>query len=168
MDFEVKKKKFPDFFELEFDKLDELFDGIMKSLEGQDFGKTPGKPLVFGFHMKMDEKGNPVIEQFGNVKQGPEKAMVSDVREPLVDVSEGNDIVTVAAELPGVSRKDLDIKADACFLTISVSGEKKFYKKFKLPQGTIENSANARLNNGVLEITFRKKRDAAKGKIEVK
>src|SRR5271156_5551593 len=49
-------------------------------------------PIVYGYSMTIGPDGKPVIREFGNVKRGPTKEWkeaISDTREPLVDVVEG-------------------------------------------------------------------------------
>ena len=82
--------------------------GELSGLDPQ--GKLRG---VYGFSVKTgigDQGEREVkIEPFGNIRREPSgEAVVEDVREPLVDVYEEDDHVLVLAEIPGVSKKDVN------------------------------------------------------------
>lgn len=81
------------------------------------------------------------VESVRMPSQGP-------VREPIVDVLEGKDGITVIAELPGVSEEDLNINLEGADLHISAGN---FSKKISLPHSArkiVEKS----FKNGILQI----------------
>jgi len=99
-----------------------------------------------------------------------------------VDVWEDNEHVYVAAEMPGVDKKDVHITLENGILTIS--GEKKseersgedhvterFYgrieRAFTVPTTVDEEKVKAKLTDGVLNLTLDKKPEAQPRKIEV-
>ncbi len=70
------------------------------------------------------------------------------VREPIVDVLDGKDCITVIAELPGVSDEDLKIKLEGSSLDINADH---FSKKISLPspaKSILEKS----YKNGILQL----------------
>jgi HSP20 family protein len=90
---------------------------------------------------------------------------------PMVDVSEKNGQLQVHADLPGVNDNDVKVSVENDMLIIR--GERKreeereeegwhraersygsFYRAIPLPEGAEIEKANARFNNGVLEITM--------------
>ena len=84
--------------------------GELKGLDPQ--GKLRG---VYGFSVKTALGGQGErelkIEPFGNIRRessGP--AVVEDIREPLCDVYDEEDHVLVLAEIPGVSKKDVQLE----------------------------------------------------------
>ncbi len=115
--------------------------------------------------------------------------LTAPVREsvltPSVDIyNEGDDIV-IKAEVPGISREDLDISIDRNVLTIC--GEKKqeskveekdfhriersygtFTRSFKLPDDVSADKAKASFNDGVLEIRMPRSGEHKTRKIEIK
>ncbi|MCD6523280.1 MAG: Hsp20/alpha crystallin family protein [Candidatus Diapherotrites archaeon] len=152
------------FFDLfsEFDKIDEMMDEMMKKAF-DDFEKigASGKPLTYGFSIKIGPDGKPQIREFGNIKPTEEKIEVKDAREPLVDVMNRDDGITVLAEMPGVEKKDIDISATEKTLTIKAPD---FYKEVELPEEILTDSVKASYKNGVLTVEMKKKVAKPKGK----
>ena len=102
-----------------------------------------------------------------------------------VDVREDNDHVFVEAELPGMTKDDIDITLENGVMTIS--GEKKleqeekkenfyvaerrygkFSRSFQLPSVVDESKVEATLKDGVLHITLNKREEVKPRRIEVK
>ncbi len=121
-------------------------------------------PFVYGYSVKIGPDGKPIIREFGNMKpgltgEGEAPLNLTDRREPLVDVIEDGDTVKVLAELPGVEKRDIRLKATDRSLTVSVDNPtRKYYKELEFPVEVDEKSAKSTYTNGVLEIVFRKKR----------
>ena len=91
-------------------------------------------PIVYGYSMTVGPDGKPVIREFGNVKRGPSKEWkeaISDTREPLVDVVEGDKEVRVIAELPGAKKQDIELTVDGKSLD-NLRGD----AREEVPQGT--------------------------------
>ena len=122
-------------------------------------------PIVYGYSMTIGPDGKPVIREFGNVKRGSEPLKgITDKREPLVDVVEGEKQVRIIAEIPGVRKEDIDIRVDGRVLTVAVdTPERKYEKRLQLPDSAIVEGAKSSYNNGILEITFEKRPDARSG-----
>ena len=117
-----------------------------------------GEPLVYGFNIRVGPDGKPLIQQFGNVKPTIRGPMIADKREPLVDVIEREDSITVIVELPGVDKNRIKLNTTDRTLTISAPGEEAdFYKEVKLPSAVNSKSAKASYKNGVLEVCLQKK-----------
>ncbi|VVB69788.1 Uncharacterised protein [uncultured archaeon] len=70
------------------------------------------------------------------------------VREPIVDVLEGKDGITVIAELPGVSEEELNIRLTEADLEITAG---RFCKKITLPSAA-KNILEKSYKNGILQI----------------
>lgn len=98
---------------------------------------------------------------------------------PSVDVFEEEDEVVVKAELPGMSKEDIDVKVTDDVVTIS--GEKKkeekiekknyyriersygsFTRSFRLPTEVQAEKASAKFKEGILEIRIPKTEEAKK------
>lgn len=92
-----------------------------------------------------------------------------------VDVTEAKDAYLVDAEVPGVTREDIQVSVDGSVVTISAEikqkdsakdGEKvlrteRYYgsvsRSFQLPQDIDQAAAKAKYDNGVLRLTLPKK-----------
>jgi len=133
-------------------------------------GKLPspeeGGPYVYGWSLRVGPDGKPHFQEFGNVPSvaGAPRAMIG-AREPLVDVVEGDKTVSVTAEVPGVSKEDIDLEITGDTLVIRVDkDERKYYKEVELPCEVDADSAKASYQNGVLDIELKKAKPKKKGK----
>lgn len=121
-------------------------------------------PFVYGYSVKIGPDGKPTIREFGNMKPGltgedGAPLNLTERREPLVDVIEDGETVKVLAELPGVEKRDIRLKATDHSLTINVDNPtRKYYKELEFPEEVDEKTAKSNYTNGVLEIVFSKKR----------
>jgi len=123
-------------------------------------------PYVYGFRITIGPDGRPVIEEFGNVKRVRGRPMISEEREPLVDVFESDDEITVVAEIPGVEKEKIKIQVsdDRRKLIIRASNEeRKYYKEVELPAEVDPTTAKANYKNGVLEVKLKKVKKKSKG-----
>jgi HSP20 family protein len=103
---------------------------------------------------------------------------------PKVDVIDHNDRVTIEAEIPGLSKKEVSVDLEENILT--VSGLKKtkeedpgtkyirkelkrssFKRSFKLGENINQKNVNADFNNGILLITLPKKEPEKPKKIKI-
>jgi len=121
-------------------------------------------PMVYGYSMTVGPDGKPRIREFGNVKPSrlgfgvfgrPE---ISGEIEPLIDVTTTDKEVKVVVEMPGVSKDK--IKVNAYDNTVEVKSEdpqRKYHRTIEIPPETDIETAKSAHNNGILEITFKKK-----------
>lgn len=127
--------------------------GELKGLDPQ--GKLRG---VYGFSVKtgIGNQGERElkIEPFGNVHREPSgETVVEDVREPLVDVYEEDDHVLVLAEIPGVSKKDVELALAKDRLTIRAQrGRMRYCKEVELPESFSRKNMRWECLNGILKI----------------
>ena len=155
-----------------------LFEGLEKFVElaekaeevggqlrrqGTIRGKGGTKDIrgVYGFNIRTGIGKRTKIEPFGNIKTTPKGPEVTETREPLVDVLDEKNHISVIAELPGIDEKDikLDLKEDILVLEAG-KGERKYKKEILLPSPA-EKEESTVFKNGVLELKF-KKRDLKK------
>jgi HSP20 family protein len=118
-------------------------------------------PIMYGFNINFGQDGKPTIDSFGNIKKTPysDKPKVKEVREPLVEVNEDGKKIIIIAEMPGVTREDIELKATSNSITISTKEgpmSRKYYKEVDLPSTIDSNYAKARYTNGILEVTLKK------------
>jgi len=127
-------------------------------------------PVIYGYSMTVGPDGKPKIREFGNVKRskfgfsGMSAPEVTGEIEPLVDVTTTDSQVKVVVEMPGTSKDK--IKINAYDNTVEVKSEdpqRKYHRTIEIPPETDIETATSSYNNGILEITFKKK-DITKGK----
>ncbi|MET1160816.1 MAG: archaeal heat shock protein Hsp20 [Thermoprotei archaeon] len=162
-----RRRSFFDIFdELIRDLEDEMY-RIMREFE-RAFEERPFEekgsrriigPYVYGFRITIGPDGKPVVEEFGNVRRTRGRPIISEEREPLVDVFESDDEITVVAEIPGVEKDkiNLEVTEDRRKLIIRASNSnRKYYKEVELPAEVDPGSAKASYKNGVLEVKLKK------------
>ncbi|MEM3227475.1 MAG: archaeal heat shock protein Hsp20 [Candidatus Micrarchaeaceae archaeon] len=116
------------------------------------------QPLVFSFNIKIGAGGAPAIERFGNIEAKSERVTLSENREPLVDVIDRGDEITVIAEMPGVEEKDIRLSFEGKKLDIAAASVGRSYHKVMELRSDVDQSNYAyKYNNGVLEVTLKKK-----------
>ena len=127
-------------------------------------------PMVYGYSMTVGPDGKPRIREFGNVKPSRlgfgafSRPEISGETEPLVDVTTTDKEVKVVVEMPGVSKDK--IKVNVYDNTVEVKSEdphRKYHRTIEIPPETDIETVKSAYNNGILEITFKKK-EQAKGK----
>ncbi|MFN3527756.1 MAG: archaeal heat shock protein Hsp20 [Candidatus Altarchaeaceae archaeon] len=128
------------------------------------------EPFVYGFSIRIGKDGVPIIRKFGNVnvkdvlKEKTEGVKIKPedlvyMREPLIDVIEDDNNITVIAEVPGVDKNDIKLTTTEENLTIDVDTEKrKYHKTINLPAEIIPETAKATYKNGILEVKLEKKK----------
>jgi|Deesub1362A_J573_1020465.scaffolds.fasta_scaffold00413_27 HSP20 family protein len=159
-----------------FDEMDRMMEEFMESFRGLRPGELrEGEPMVYGWSMEVGPDGIPRIQEFGNVRPTRGGFVERGVREPFTStmIDEENDVLRITAELPGVSKEDINLSATENSVTIEAKtkeGERKYYKVLTDLPEIDPDSAEAMYNNGVLEVTFKlKERPERRGKrIEVK
>lgn len=177
----VKKRRSPfgpfgfgdDEFDSIVEQMERRMEEMMKGFGDMDWeNMEPSKnSFVQGFSIRIGPDGKPVVNTFGNrpvIEEKKGKKTISDEREPLVDIIEGKDIITVIAEVPGVSREDIKLTGGENKLEIIVdTPSRKYHKIVKLPCGVKPMSARANYKNGILEVgleRMNKKKDEGEGK----
>lgn len=150
-----------------FDLFEELIREMEEEIErferefmrvGTEEGTKVYGPYVYGFRITVGPDGKPKIQEFGNVKNYKGKSIISEEREPLVDVIEKGDEVRIISEVPGVNKDQIKVRVNGNKVTIQAQGEdRKYYKEVELPSEVDEKSAKATYNNGVLQIILKKK-----------
>jgi HSP20 family protein len=138
-------------------------------------------PIIYGYSMTIGPDGNPHVREFGNVKPPSSssggfasagiraKPHITAEREPLADVNVSDKEVKVVIEMPGVKKEDIKINAyDGAVEVVSNDPQRKYHRTLELPKEADIETAKSAYNNGILEVTFVKKKETKpKGK-EVK
>lgn len=133
----------------------------------------------------LQDRVNQLFSQtFSGTGRGTEQSLFSSNFVPPVDVFEDDHNITLQAEIPGVTEKDLNVRLENNILTIS--GERKleneekkenfhrierqygrFTRSFTLPSAVDPESVNAEFENGVLKITLAKREEAKPKQIKI-
>jgi HSP20 family protein len=161
----------------EFQKMfKEIFKQLAKNLPKELQGLSPEEitrefmkkgPIMYGFNIGFGPDGKPIMDSFGNLEKEPisGKRKVRETREPLVEVNEDQDQIIVIAEMPGVSKEDIELNATNRSLTISTEKivfGRSYFKEIDLPTAINSDYAKARYTNGILEVKLKKLKEKGK------
>jgi HSP20 family protein len=126
--------------------------------------------------MRRDDRDDPFDEFFREIER-----MMNDVMDDAparggadpgasdpsgadvhLDVYEEDDSLRVVADIPGVDKRDIDLRCDGEVLTLDAGGDaREYHERVRLPARVDEHSAAASYNNGILEVTFDRADDSA-------
>jgi HSP20 family protein len=149
---------------------------LVREYETSEGGKVREVgPIVYGYSMTIGPDGKPHVKEFGNVKAGKSmgqyidanKPQITAEREPLSDVNSTDKEVKVVLEIPGIRKEDIKINAYEQKVEIKTAdnSERKYQKIIDLPKSADIETARSTYNNGILEVTFDKKKETKpKGK----
>jgi HSP20 family protein len=127
------------------------------SKNGEIQGGGKAMTGVYGFTVKVGLGDQGVkVEPFGTIhrdKTAEGNAPVVEIREPMVDLFEEDDHVTIVAEMPGIGVEDLHLELKDDILTLSAEKrDKKYRKEILLPGIFSRERMSVSCNNGVVEI----------------
>lgn len=163
-DDEEQRKRHP-FDRFRKDEFDRVFREIERMLRN-DINEIsseklpPGKSFVRGFNVNIGPDGQPRIQEFGNFpkKISKGKTIISEEREPIVDIIENHANVAITVELPGIEKEDIDLDVVDQTLEIMVNHpNRKYHKIVELPCDVKPKTTTATYKNGVLDIEIEKK-----------
>lgn len=155
-----------------FEDLDDVFRRLEETL-GADFGRLrdvldraleqaregrlrPGDPFVTGFTVRMGPDG-PEVDEFGSTSADVDVDPDGVAREPVTDIIEAGDEVTVTVEIPGVTKDDIDLTVAPTRARIHVDADRRrYFKTVDLPASVDPDSTKATYRNGVLDIAIKK------------
>jgi HSP20 family protein len=117
-----------------------------------------GKPVIWGFSMRMGPDKKPVIKPIGKYKQLKKPKSNQNEPDALIDLIEDNKVITVIAEISGVNISDINLRPTEMMVSISVdTPDQKYYNEIILPCKVDPKSASILYNNGILEVKLTKK-----------
>jgi HSP20 family protein len=149
---------------------------LVREYETSEGGKVREVgPIVYGYSMTIGPDGKPHVKEFGNVKAGKNmgqyiganKPQITAEREPLADITTTDKEVKVVLEIPGIKKEDIKINAydEKVEIKTADRSERKYHKILDLPKQADLETARSTYNNGILEVTFDKKKETKpKGK----
>ena len=152
---------------------------LIREYETQEGGKVREVgPIVYGYSMTIGPDGKPHVREFGNVKSATAgaganlgqyigKPSISTEREPLSDVATTDKEVKVVLEMPGIKKEDIKINVYESKVEIKTAdnAQRKYHKIIDLPKQADIETERSTYNNGILEVTFDKRKETKpKGK----
>ncbi|WP_337862086.1 archaeal heat shock protein Hsp20 [Nitrososphaera sp.] len=170
-EFEEMRREMEKMFEDAFRDTEKLPKDLVREYETEGGGKVREVgPIVYGYSVTIGPDGKPRVREFGNVKSlggaggvGTTPELTSE-REPLADVVTSDKDIKVVVEMPGVTKDS--VKVNVYDKSIEVKAEtpqRKYRRTIELPPEADTDTAKSTFNNGILEITFGKKKQP-KGK----
>jgi len=165
-----KRRRRNPFDFIDDDEFERIFDDMQKMFESTDFkemieemirsGTGEHRRFIHGFSLNIGPDGKPKIQEFGNrpLKTPKGEPTISEEREPITDIIEGDDDVAVTVEIPGVEKKDIDLNVIGDTLEIKVDAPNwKYHKTVKLPCDVIPKTTKATYKNGILDVVIKRK-----------
>jgi HSP20 family protein len=169
-DDKYRKKRRSPFDFMGEDEFEKIFEEVEKMFESSNFkdmieemlrGGASNKRFVHGFSLNIGPDGKPRMQEFGNkpLKSAEGEPVISEEREPLTDIIEGDEDVAVTVEIPGVERKDIDLNVtNDNTLEIKVdTADRKYHKRLDLPCDVLPKTTKATYKNGVLDVVIKRK-----------
>ncbi|MDD5559445.1 Hsp20/alpha crystallin family protein [Candidatus Methylomirabilis sp.] len=135
--------------------------------------------------MTLQERMNRLFDHaLSRTRMDDEEGLTASMWSPAVDIFETSDSIVMKAELPGVSRDNIDIQVEDNTLTLK--GERKFEREvkeenylriersygafqraFNLPTGVQQDKIRAVFKDGVLEVTMPKAEEAKPKQVKI-
>jgi HSP20 family protein len=136
--------------------MEEMFERLSRAM-GMSMDNFGQHPFVYGFSVTQRPGEEPEIREFGNIPmfeqmETGEKRYL-DIRKPLIDVLESEDIQLNATDLI------LDIE--------TIDGNPKYSERVELPVKVDPQSARATYKNGILEVAFKRLESSSRTSINV-
>jgi HSP20 family protein len=144
-----------------FDDFKRMAEELFRMMENA----KPGKSYVHGYSIRVGPDGKPHLEEFGNhhLRSNKGETSISEDREPLTDVIESSEDVSVTIELPGVDKEDIDLRVVEEELEIRVNTpQRKYHKIVHLPVDVKPKTTKATYKNGILDVSIQRKRKKMK------
>ncbi|AAM30951.1 archaeal heat shock protein Hsp20 [Methanosarcina mazei] len=151
--------------------MEEMFERLSRAM-GMSMDNFGQHPFVYGFSVTQRPGEEPEIREFGNIPmfeqtETGEKRYL-DIRKPLIDVLESEEVVHVIAEMPGIDKENIQLNATDLILDIeTLDGNPKYSERVELPVKVDPQSARATYKNGVLEVTFNKMESSSRTSINI-
>ena len=160
---------------------------IIKEYQSPDDNKVREmRPIIFGYSMTIGPDGKLYVREFRNAKsfakgiatertasiQTREEVEIENTNEnlpltplnkkdSLVDITSTDNEVKVILEILGVNKEDIKISTfdRAVEVIANNSHQRKYHKTIELPKDADIETVRSTYNNGILEMTFNKKKN---------
>lgn len=160
--------------EVEFQDMEREFENIEK-WTSEDFVREYNIPrrrkvrkvksIVYRYSMSIGPDRKPKVRESENVKPSRKfgRFMRPDISretgiEPLVDITMTDKEVKATVQMPIVSKDKIKINIYDNTVEVKSKGpQRRYHQTFEIPHEAIIETAKSFYNNGILEITFKKK-----------
>ena len=129
--------------------------------------------------------GDSWLRPFSRARLGPWGPRTFGVEAPALDLYEDKDALVVKAEIPGLSKDEIDVSVTGNMLTIKGAKKKEeevkekdyyrcerifgsFFRTLELPADVKTSEVKATFKNGVLEIRMPKAEETKKNAVHIK
>lgn len=106
---------------------------------------------VFGVSVRMGTAGLET-KTFGNLKPGATGPEVADTREPLVDIFDDPEALTVTLELPGVAVDDVEVAVEEQSIRIKTTGPRRYATEVPFDGAADADALERNHQNGILTL----------------
>ncbi|UCD92171.1 MAG: Hsp20/alpha crystallin family protein [Methanobacteriota archaeon] len=163
-----RRSPFDDYFGSFDEEIERMREMMERMTELALSEKKDYEPFVYGFSVRTGPDGEPIMRRFGNAMDPGKGIEEGASREPMTDVIEREDNVSVTMELPGVEKEEIDLDVTSHKLTVEVdTPQRRYHKVVELPCRVDEKSVKATFKNGVLDITLSKTEESSSKRIEI-
>ncbi|MFP4631866.1 MAG: Hsp20/alpha crystallin family protein [Halobacteriales archaeon] len=151
-------------FEDIFEQMNEMMERMTANMGFGNLGPENGGFGGVRFTKKPGEDAR--VESFGDWGAGEADVAGSTAAGTThVDVMEEEDHVRVVADLPGVSKQDIEVQLNGDVLHVSAeSGDRSYDERARIDAEVDPDTAEASYNNGVLEVSFERLDDGDEGR----
>jgi HSP20 family protein len=160
---------------------------LIKDYQSPDGNKVREiRPIIFGYSMTIGPDGKLYVREFRNTKplakgivtertasiQTRDEVEIENTngnlsitplnkRDSLVDITSTDNEVKVILEILGVNKEDIKISTfdRAVEVIANNNHQRKYHKTIELPKDADIKTARSTYNNGILEMTFNKKKN---------
>ena len=163
----IKNPGWDSFFEQSFgddidvSNIENIINNFLRHLDLPNKSRSSNEPVVWGFSIDVGPDKKPIIRKIGRLdgkNQQKGKKMLPKKQEPLVDIIETDDEITIIAEICGVKESDIKVTPSRRSLKILVDNpHMRYFNEIDFPSPVDPNSTFVRYQNGILEITVRKR-----------
>ncbi|MDO8428471.1 MAG: Hsp20/alpha crystallin family protein [Candidatus Diapherotrites archaeon] len=156
------KDIFPRFEKIEF-LMDELINEIVHQTKDLPL-EAAHKPLTIGFSIKINSQGQPSVEEINNMPANnnisTEKQVSYNAIEPMGEVSETNEELTITLEIPGMKNEEIFVKffGESGIVIEAKNNEIAYFKEINLATQIQKESLQKKYTNNILEVNFLKKK----------
>ncbi len=141
----------------EFSEAEEMLNRMFRTVRETDASELDD--IYYGYQITVGPDGKPHVREFGNVRPAARGLVEkSGTREPLVDTAVNEDTFVITAEMPGVTKQDIQVSVAEDRVTIHAEkGEKKYHSEMPVELALDDKSAKATYSNGILELKIKLK-----------